>query len=226
MTRTIGMAIAVAVLAAAPGAFAQQRGVTPTEVTFGMHTDLSGVAATYGVSLVERREDALRGGQRGGRHRRPQAQGDRRGPGLPGAEGGAGLQQADQPRQGVRLRGPARHADEQRLLQGPVRRRRAQPVPAVGRALDVRAVRAAEVLRRRLLRRPDPRRHRVLRQEQGREEGLRDVPGHRLRQGDPGGRGAADQEARHRRSSRRPRTSRPTRTSPRRSPSCARPSAS
>lgn len=50
MTRTIGMAIAVAVLAVAPGAFAQQRGVTPTEVTFGMHTDLSGVAATYGVS--------------------------------------------------------------------------------------------------------------------------------------------------------------------------------
>ena len=28
----------------------RQRGVTPTEVTFGMHTDLSGVAATYGVS--------------------------------------------------------------------------------------------------------------------------------------------------------------------------------
>jgi branched-chain amino acid transport system substrate-binding protein len=46
----IGMAIAAAVLAVAPGAFAQQRGVTPTEVTFGMHTDLSGVAATYGVS--------------------------------------------------------------------------------------------------------------------------------------------------------------------------------
>jgi len=44
------MAIAAAVLAVAPGAFAQQRGVTPTEVTFGMHTDLSGVAATYGVS--------------------------------------------------------------------------------------------------------------------------------------------------------------------------------
>jgi branched-chain amino acid transport system substrate-binding protein len=44
------MAIAAAVLATAPGAFAQQRGVTPTEVTFGMHTDLSGVAATYGVS--------------------------------------------------------------------------------------------------------------------------------------------------------------------------------
>ena len=28
----------------------RQRGVTATEVTFGMHTDLSGVAATYGVS--------------------------------------------------------------------------------------------------------------------------------------------------------------------------------
>src|SRR6478672_185750 len=51
MTRTtIGVAIAVAAIAAAPGTFAQQRGVTPTEVTFGMHTDLSGVAATYGVS--------------------------------------------------------------------------------------------------------------------------------------------------------------------------------
>ena len=50
MTRTIGMAIAVAVLAAAPGAFAQQRGVTATEVVFGMPTDLSGPAATYGVS--------------------------------------------------------------------------------------------------------------------------------------------------------------------------------
>jgi branched-chain amino acid transport system substrate-binding protein len=51
MTRTtIGAAIAVAVLAAVPGAQAQQRGVTASEVVFGMHTDLSGVAATYGVS--------------------------------------------------------------------------------------------------------------------------------------------------------------------------------
>ena len=63
---------------------------------------------------------------------------------------------------------------------------RAQPVPALGRALDVRAVRPAEVLRRGLLRRPDPRRHPVLRQEEGQEGALRDVPGHRLRQGDPG----------------------------------------
>src|SRR5947199_10606819 len=35
---------------AAGSAAAQTRGVTPTEVVFGMHTDLSGVAATYGVS--------------------------------------------------------------------------------------------------------------------------------------------------------------------------------
>jgi len=45
----LGLAIAVASLAAA-GASAQTRGVTPTEVLLGMHTDLSGVAATYGVS--------------------------------------------------------------------------------------------------------------------------------------------------------------------------------
>jgi branched-chain amino acid transport system substrate-binding protein len=43
----LGVALAVAGIAAAS---AQQRGVTPTEVLFGMHTDLSGPAATYGVS--------------------------------------------------------------------------------------------------------------------------------------------------------------------------------
>src|SRR5690348_4440810 len=47
---TIGVAVAVAAIAAASGAQAQQRGVTATEVTFGMPTDLSGPAATYGVS--------------------------------------------------------------------------------------------------------------------------------------------------------------------------------
>src|SRR5438067_1067994 len=45
-TMGLGLAIAVASLAAA-GASAQTRGVTPTEVLLGMHTDLSGVAATY-----------------------------------------------------------------------------------------------------------------------------------------------------------------------------------
>ena len=37
----------------------------------------------------------------------------------------------------------------------------------------------------------------LLRQQEGQEGGLRDVPGHRLRQGDPGRRRDADQEARH-----------------------------
>jgi len=51
MTRTtIGVAIAVAAIAAASGVSAQQRGVTASEVVFGMPTDLSGPAATYGVS--------------------------------------------------------------------------------------------------------------------------------------------------------------------------------
>src|SRR5882724_3414042 len=49
-TMALGLAIAAAALLPAAGASAQTRGVTPTEVVFGMHTDLSGVAATYGVS--------------------------------------------------------------------------------------------------------------------------------------------------------------------------------
>src|SRR5918996_2965214 len=43
-------AAAMAAVSLATAASAQTRGVTATEVTFGMHTDLSGVAATYGVS--------------------------------------------------------------------------------------------------------------------------------------------------------------------------------
>ena len=43
-------AIAAAAASLATAASAQTRGVTATEVTLGMHTDLSGVAATYGVS--------------------------------------------------------------------------------------------------------------------------------------------------------------------------------
>src|SRR5215469_18010687 len=49
-TTSLGLAIAGAVSLVAVGAMAQQRGVTANEVVFGMHTDLSGVAATYGVS--------------------------------------------------------------------------------------------------------------------------------------------------------------------------------
>jgi branched-chain amino acid transport system substrate-binding protein len=43
-------AAATAAVSLATAAAAQTRGVTASEVTFGTHTDLSGVAATYGVS--------------------------------------------------------------------------------------------------------------------------------------------------------------------------------
>jgi len=49
IVKTVAIAAAAASLGAA-GASAQTRGVTATEVLFGMPTDLSGVAATYGVS--------------------------------------------------------------------------------------------------------------------------------------------------------------------------------
>ena len=188
--------VAAAIVAAA-GASAQQRGVTATEVTFGMPTDLSGAAATYGVSSsngVKMRFDEVNeaGGIDG---RKLKVIVEDQAYQVPKAVQACNkLINRDKVFAFV---GAARHADEQRLLQGPVRGRRAQPVPAVGGALDVRAVREAEVLRRRVLRRPDPLGHQLLRQEQGQEDRLRDVPGHRLRQGDPRGRQGADQEARH-----------------------------
>jgi branched-chain amino acid transport system substrate-binding protein len=58
-------AIAAAAASLATAASAQTRGVTATEVTFGMHTDLSGVAATYGVSssnAVKMRFDEINDG--------------------------------------------------------------------------------------------------------------------------------------------------------------------
>ena len=48
-TSTAVLALVVATLLPVPGS-GQTRGVTPTEVLFGMHNDLSGVGATYGVS--------------------------------------------------------------------------------------------------------------------------------------------------------------------------------
>ena len=50
MLRRVAIGTAIASMALVGAASAQQRGVTKEEVTFGMHTDLSGVAATYGVS--------------------------------------------------------------------------------------------------------------------------------------------------------------------------------
>src|SRR5215475_3401423 len=50
MHKNLTMVAVSALAAVVTQASAQQRGVTATEVTFGMPTDLSGVAATYGVS--------------------------------------------------------------------------------------------------------------------------------------------------------------------------------
>ncbi|TWT10047.1 ABC transporter substrate-binding protein [Reyranella sp. CPCC 100927] len=62
MGRKVVAVVAAALAAVATGAYAQTRGVTKTEITLGMHTDLSGVAATYGVSssnAVKMRFDEL-----------------------------------------------------------------------------------------------------------------------------------------------------------------------
>src|SRR6266436_9059433 len=50
MKKTLGIAFLIAALALTGVALAQTRGVTKTEIVLGMHTDLSGPAATYGVS--------------------------------------------------------------------------------------------------------------------------------------------------------------------------------
>src|ERR1700746_1199643 len=50
MKSKLTMMAAVALVAIATAASAESRGGTKTEITLGMHTDLSGVAATYGVS--------------------------------------------------------------------------------------------------------------------------------------------------------------------------------
>ncbi len=61
LAKVTGLA-AVATAVGIAGAAAQQRGVTGNEIVMGMHTDLSGVAATYGVSssnAVKMRFDEL-----------------------------------------------------------------------------------------------------------------------------------------------------------------------
>ncbi len=50
MARVTGLSMALMAAAGITAASAQQRGVTASEIVMGMHTDLSGVAATYGVS--------------------------------------------------------------------------------------------------------------------------------------------------------------------------------
>src|SRR5205823_13818627 len=50
MKRGLGVSVLLGAVAVAAVALAQTRGVTNSEIVLGMHTDLSGPAATYGVS--------------------------------------------------------------------------------------------------------------------------------------------------------------------------------
>src|SRR5258708_7432123 len=65
MTKLLGVGALVGAVALAGAAMAQRmetRGVSKTEIVLGMHTDLSGPAATYGVSssnAVKMRFDEL-----------------------------------------------------------------------------------------------------------------------------------------------------------------------
>src|SRR2546422_7581158 len=73
MKRRLAVAVLVGALAVAGVATAQKetRGVTASEIVLGMHTDLSGPAATYGVSssnAVKMRFDELN--EKGGVHGR------------------------------------------------------------------------------------------------------------------------------------------------------------
>src|SRR6266542_1482946 len=71
MKKTLGIAFLIAALAATAIAQKDTRGVTPTEIVLGMHTDLSGPAATYGVSssnAVKMRFDEVN--EKGGVHGR------------------------------------------------------------------------------------------------------------------------------------------------------------
>src|SRR5262250_1238014 len=71
MKKTLGIALLIGAVALAGLALADTRGVTPTEIVIGMHTDLSGPAATYGVSssnAVKMRFDELN--EKGGVHGR------------------------------------------------------------------------------------------------------------------------------------------------------------
>src|SRR2546425_4399011 len=71
MKRGLGVSVLLGAVAVAAVAVAQTRGVSKSEIVLGMHTDLSGPAATYGVSssnAVKMRFDDVNGA--GGIHGR------------------------------------------------------------------------------------------------------------------------------------------------------------
>ena len=198
-SKTIGLALAIAATTTAGAAGLRRRATAspPTEVTFGMHTDLSGVAATYGVSssngVKMRFDEANAAGGINGRKLKLIVE-----------------DQGYQVPKAVQACNKLINRDKVFAFVAPLgtpmnnacfKDQFAAGMPNLFPLTAARSMyepfERAEVLRRRLLRRPDPLGHQVLREEQGQEGGLRDVPGHRLRQGDPRRRQAADQEARH-----------------------------
>ena len=155
IVKTVAVATAAASLGAA-AASAQTRGVTATEMLFGMPTDLSGVAATYGVSSsngVKMRFDEINeaGGING---RKLRVIVEDQGYQVPKAVQACNkLINRDKVFAFVAPLGtPMNNACFKDQFAAGV----PNLFPLVGRALDVRALRAAEVLRRCVLRRPDP----------------------------------------------------------------------
>ena len=128
-----------------------------------------------------RHDAARRRDQRAGRHQRPQAEAAGRGLGLRPEEGGAGGAEARQPGQDLHHGRPHRHGAEPGGDAGAVREERHQLLADHRGARDVRAVPPAQVLVRGDLLRPDAHGAAEAREGEGREEGLHDLPGRRVR---------------------------------------------
>ena len=129
----------------------------------------------------ERHAHADRRDQRGRRRQRPQAAARGGGPRLRSEEGRARRAEAGAAGQDLRRDRLDRHPDRDGGDADLSRQQGRAPVSAHRRAPDVRAAARPEVLVLGALLRPDPRRHEARHQGQGPEEGLRDLPGRRLR---------------------------------------------
>ena len=188
---------AAALVAVATGASAQTRGVTKTEIVLGMHTDLSGVAATYGVSssnAVKMRFDEINAAG-----------------GINGRKINVIIEdQGYQVPKAVQACSKLINRDNVFAFVAPLgtpmnnacfKDQFAASVPNLFPLSAARSMyepyRTPEVLRRCLLRRPDPLRRELLRQGEGQEGGVRHVSGHRFRQGDRRRRRDSDEAARH-----------------------------
>ena len=127
----------------------------------------------------------VRRDQRQGRHQRPQDPLHRRGHAVPGPQGGAGDEQAGEPRQHLPRDQQRRHAADGRGAADDAREGRAECVSADLRTVDVRAAQQVQIRPVLVILRSDARLREVFRRSEGQEGHRFDVPGHRLRQGYP-----------------------------------------